>query len=168
MSNTIKTPEGEEAEATAAESFSNAMNAEKAAEAAEFSMPESVRSLAETMVSQNREMYERTRESMEDAIDVLESTFDKAGQGTVALNRKVIDIAQSNLNSGFDLAKELAGAETLPQLMEIQVAFMRRQFDQLNAQAGEIRELATKFTDETSEPVKSHLTRSFEAVRAAS
>ena len=168
MSETIKTHAGEEAQATATEPFSNATNPERAAGAAEFSVPESVRSVAETMVTQNREIYERTRETMEDAIDVLESTFDRAGQGTAALNRKAIDIAQSNFNSGFDLAKEMAGAENLIQLMEIQAAFMRRQFDQLSVQAGEIRELATKITNETSEPVKAHMTRSFEAVRAAS
>jgi len=168
MSETIKAQTGEELEVEAQGSFPNAANSEKVAGATDFSVPESVRSLTEAMVSQNQEVYERTRETMEDAIDMLESTFDRAGQGTAALNRKAIDIAQSNFNSGFDLAKELAGAETLPQLIEIQAAFMRRQFDRLNAQAGEIRELATKVTNETAEPVKSHLTRSFEAARAAS
>ena len=168
MSETIKTQTGEEAFTAAPESFSNTVDSNEMPEAADFSVPESVRSLAETVVAQNREIYERTRETMEDAIDALESTFDRAGQGTAALNRKALDIAQSNFNSGFDLAKEMAGADTLPQLVEIQAAFMRRQFDRLNAQAGEIRELATKVTNETSEPVKSHLTRSFEAIRAAS
>ena len=167
MPETIKAQTGEEAQAAAPESFSNRMDAGNTAEAADFSVPESVRSLAETMVAQNRDIYERTRETMEDAIDALESTLDRAGQGTAELNRKVIDIAQSNFNSGFDLAKEMAGVETLPQLVEIQTAFMRRQFDRLNAQAGEIRALATKITNETSEPVKSHLTRSFEAARTA-
>jgi phasin len=168
MSETIKTQVGEKAQAAAPESFSNTLDTKKTPEAVDFSVPESVRSLAETVVAQNREMYERTRGGMEDAIDALESSFDRAGQGTAALNRKVIDIAQNNFNSGFDLAKDLAGAETLPQLIEIQAAFMRRQFDQMNSQADEIRELATKVTNETSEPVKSHLTRSFEAVRVAS
>jgi hypothetical protein len=32
-------------------------------------------------------------------------------QGAVALNRKIIDIAQRNINSSFDLAKSLAGAK---------------------------------------------------------
>jgi len=34
-------------------------------------------------------------------------------QGAVALNRKIIDIAQRNINSSFDLAKSLAGAKNL-------------------------------------------------------
>ena len=31
----------------------------------------------------------------------------------MALNRKIIDIAQRNINSGFDHAKSLAGAKNL-------------------------------------------------------
>ncbi len=75
-------------------------------------VPESVRALAEKTVNQSREAYERGKEQLEEAIDALERSFDAAGQGATAFNRKLIDLGQRNLNSAFDLAKKLAGAKT--------------------------------------------------------
>jgi phasin len=131
-------------------------------------VPESVRALAEKTVNQTREAYERGKESLEEAIDALERSFDAAGQGATAFNRKLIDIAQRNLNSYFDLAKSLAGAKNLAEIAELQSAFFRHQFDVFANQAGEIRALTTKIAADTAEPIKTQVTRSFEAVRKAS
>jgi phasin len=131
-------------------------------------VPESVRALAEKTVNQAREAYERGKESLEESIDALERSFDAAGQGATAFNRKLIDIAQRNLNSGFDLAKSLAGAKNLAEIVELQSAFIRSQFDVFASQASEIRALTTKIAADTSEPIKDQVSRSFEAVRKAS
>ncbi|ODS04057.1 hypothetical protein AUC71_06190 [Methyloceanibacter marginalis] len=131
-------------------------------------VPESVRALAEKTVNQTREAYERGKEALEESIDALERSFDAAGQGATAFNRKLIDIAQRNLNSGFDLAKSLAGAKNFAEIVELQSAFIRSQFDVFASQAGEIRALTTKIAADTSEPIKDQMSRSFEVVRKAS
>jgi len=59
----------------------------------------------------------------------MEKSYDAVGQGAAALNRKIIDIAQRNLNSGFDLAKSLAGAKNLAEMVELQAAYRRRRGD---------------------------------------
>ncbi len=92
--------------------------------------------------------------ALEEAIDALERSFDAAGQGATAFNRKLIDLAQRNLNSGFDLAKKLAGAKKLGEILELQSAFIRSQFDVFANQAGEIRALTTKIAADTTEPIK--------------
>ena len=117
-------------------------------------VPESVRALAEKTVNQSREAYERGKEQLEEAIDALERSFDAAGQGATAFNRKLIDLAQRNLNSAFDLAKKLAGAKTLGEILELQSTFIRSQFDVFANQAGEIRALTTKIAADTTEPIK--------------
>jgi phasin len=129
------------------------------------SVPESVRALAEKTVNQTREVYERGKDQLEEAIDALERSFDAAGQGATAFNRKLIDIAQRNLNSGFDLAKSLAGAKNLAEIVELQSSFMRHQFDVFASQAGEIRALTTKIAADTTEPIKHQVARSFETMR---
>ena len=96
---------------------------------ADTTVPESVRALAEKTVTQTREAYEQAKDALEEAVDALERSFDAAGQGAAAFNRKLIDIAQRNLNSGFDLAKSLAGAKNLAEIVELQSAFIRQQFD---------------------------------------
>jgi phasin len=128
-------------------------------------VPESVRALAEKTVNQTREAYERGKDALEEAVDALERSFDAAGQGAAAYNRKLIDIAQRNLNSGFDLAKNLAGAKNVAEFVEIQSAFIRNQFDVFANQASEIRALTTKIATDTTEPIKAQVTRSLDTMR---
>jgi phasin len=128
-------------------------------------VPESVRALAEKTVNQSREAYERGKDALEEAIDALERSFDAAGQGATAFNRKLIDLSQRNLNSAFDLAKSLAGAKNLGEIVELQSAFIRRQFDVFASQANEIRALSTKIAADTTEPIKSQVSRSLDQMR---
>jgi phasin len=130
-------------------------------------VPESVRALAERTVTQARQAYERAKETLEEAVDALERSFDAAGQGAVAFNRKVIDIVQRNLNSSFDLAKKLASAKNLAEIVELQSAYVRQQFDALSSQANEIRALSSKIAADTSEPIKAQVARSLDKVKLA-
>jgi len=130
--------------------------------------PEAARNFAEKTVAQTREVYDRSNDALEAAMDTMEKSFDAAGQGAVALNRKIMDIAQRNLNSGFDLAKNLAGAKNLAETVELQGAYWRKQFGALAAQAEEVRALSTKVTANTAEPIKAHVTSSMEELRKAS
>ena len=70
-------------------------------------VPETVRTMVEKAVDQSREVYDRSKDALDASVTTLERTFDAAGQGAVAFNRKIIDIRQRNVNSGFDLAKSL-------------------------------------------------------------
>ena len=65
--------------------------------------------------------------------------FDAANQGALAVNRKIIDILQSNLHSGLDLAKSLAGAKDPFQFVQLQTNYWLKQFGELAAQAEEVR-----------------------------
>jgi phasin len=137
----------------------------EAFEGFDLAVPEALRSAAEQFVTQSREAYERSRDAMEDTVEMLEESIDMAGQGTAAINRKVIELLQSNVNSGFDLAKELAGAKNVAEIFERQTAFARKQFETFATQAEEIRELSTKVATDTAEPFKAHVTRSMESLK---
>jgi phasin len=135
--------------------------------AREAHMPEAMRALAEQNITQTRQLYERSKDALEGVLESWERSFDAAGQGAVALNRKVIDIAQRNINSSFDLAKSLAGAKNLAEAMELQAVYWRKQFGALAAQAEEVRSLSTKVTADTAEPMKAQLTRGMEDLHEA-
>jgi phasin len=122
-------------------------------------VPENVRTMVEKAVDQSREVYDRSKDALDASVATLERTFDAAGQGVVAFNRKIIDIAQRNVNSGFDLAKSLAGAKNLAEAMELQGAYWRKQFGALAAQAEEVRALSTKMAAAASEPLKEQVKR---------
>ena len=106
-------------------------------------MPKSMHALAEKSVAQTREFYVH---SLEAVLESWERFVVAAGQGTVALNRKAIDIARRNINNGFGLAERLAGAKNLAEAMELQTSYWRKQVGELASQAGEMRTLTTKVT----------------------
>ena len=122
-------------------------------------VPENVRAMVEKAVDQSREVYDRSKDALDASVATLERTFDAAGQGVVTFNRKIIEIAQRNVNSGFDLAKSLAGAKNLAEAMELQGAYWRKQFGALAAQAEEVRALSAKMTAAASEPLKEQVKR---------
>ena len=122
-------------------------------------IPESVRATAEKIVDKSREAYSRSNNALDALVATLERTFDAAGQGAVAFNRKIIDMAQRNVNSGFDLAKSLAGAKNLSEMVELQAAYWQKLLGTLTSQAEEVRALATKMAAAAIEPVKQQVKR---------
>ena len=119
-------------------------------------MPESMRALAEKSVAQTRELYVH---SFEAVLESWERFVVAAGQGTLALNRRAIDIARRNINTSFGLAERLAGAKNFAEAMELQTTYWRKQVGELASQAGEMRTLTTKVTADVTAPIKTHVTR---------
>jgi len=131
------------------------------------SVPEAVRAMAEKAVDQSREVYDRSKDALDASVATLERTFDAAGQGAVAFNRKIIDIAQRNVNSGFDLAKSLAGAKNLSEMVELQAAYWQKLLGTLTSQAEEVRGLSTKMAAAAGEPLKEQVKRGVGELRKA-
>jgi hypothetical protein len=131
-------------------------------------LPEGVRSIAEKTVAQTREAYEQSKDVLEAGLEALERSFDAAGQGSLALTHKVNDIAQRKVNSGYTIAKSLAAAKTLPEVVQVQAAYWRNWLGTFTAQAEELRALSTKVTADTTEPIKAHVTRGMNELRKAS
>ena len=130
-------------------------------------VPETVRAMVEKAVDQSREVYDRSKDALDASVATLERTFDAAGQGAVAVNRKIIDIAQRNVNSGFDLAKSLAGAKNLSEMVELQAAYWQKLLGALTSQAEEVRALSTKVAAAAGEPLKEQVKRGVDELRKA-
>jgi len=128
-------------------------------------LPETVRAMVEKAVDQSREVYDRSKDALDASVATLERTFDAAGQGAVAFNRKLIDIAQRNVNSGFDLAKSLAGAKNLSEMVEFQAAYWQKLLGALTSQAEEVRALSTKMAAAAGEPLKQQMKRGVDDLR---
>ena len=122
-------------------------------------VPEAVRVFAEKNIAQTREFYDRSKDAFDKILESWEKTCDAAGQGAVALNRKVIDITQRNINSGFDFARSLVGAKTLAEAMALHSTYWQKQLGTLRAQVDEMRELSTRVTADVAEPAKAQVKR---------
>lgn len=122
-------------------------------------VPASMRALAEMNVAQTRALYQRSANAFEAVFESWEDCLDAAGQGAVALNRKIMDIAERNISTGFDLATRLAMAKNPVEAIELQAAYWRKQFGELRMQAEEVRTLLERVTDSVAEPIKAQVTQ---------
>jgi len=121
-------------------------------------VPASMRALAEMNVAQTRALYQRSANAFEAVFESWEDCLDAAGQGAVAFNRKIMDIAERNISTGFDLATRLARAKNPVEAIELQAAYWRKQFGELRMQAEEVRTLLERVTDSVAEPIKAQVT----------
>ncbi len=102
---------------------------------------------------------EPTRHMLSAAFESIERSVKAAGLGTVAVNRKIIDIARTNIVSSFDLARDLAGARTPLEAARLNMAFFDERMRALATQAQELRALQAELVTEASAPLREHMLR---------
>ena len=117
-------------------------------------VPETIRALARKNIAQTQELYEGSKDVLEALLESWEKTFGAAGQGVAALNRKVIDMTQRNVNSGFDFANSLTGAKTVAEAIDLHWRYWRNQLDTLETQTEEVREFSNRVTADIFEPLR--------------
>src|SRR5262245_42452010 len=120
-------------------------------------VPATLRDLAEKNVSQTRAIYERSKDAVQSVLVSWNRSFGAANQGAVALNLKIIDMAERNISTGFDLAMNLAGARDVAEAVEMQSAYWRKQLGQLQAQAEEVEALLGRLKANVTEPIEARV-----------
>ena len=113
-------------------------------------VPDTMHALAESSVAQTREVYERSKNALQGVLESWQKSFGAAGQGATALNRRMIDVVERNIDAGFDLATGLAGAKNFADVMASHAAYWRKQIGNLSTQAEE----GTKLTAKVADPIK--------------
>jgi hypothetical protein len=91
------------------------------------------RDLAERNVAQTRALYEHSKNTLQAVLASWQNSFGAIGKGAVELNRRIIGIADRNINNGFDLADAIATAKNPAEIVELNVAYWRRQMGYLSA-----------------------------------
>jgi hypothetical protein len=89
-------------------------------------VPDSLRVLAESNVAQTRELYERSKHTVQALFESWHKSFGAAAQGALGLNRTMIDSAERNIDTAFELATGLAGARNFAEVMELQADYWRK------------------------------------------
>ena len=107
-------------------------------------VPDTMRELAERSVAQTREVYEHSKNTLQSVLESWKKSFGTAGQGVTALHQKIIDMAQRNIDTSFDLAMNLCRAKSLTEVMELQTAYWQKQFGELKSLTDEVRRRSAK------------------------
>jgi hypothetical protein len=100
----------------------------------ETQVPNTFRVLAERNLAHTRELYEGSKNTLQAVLESWQKSFGAAGQGAAALNRRFIDLAERNVNTGFDLAMGLAGARNLTEIMELQATYWHKLLGDLQSE----------------------------------
>lgn len=158
--------------ATQTKTAKNGKPAAAAFDAFKFEMPAmdipaSFRDFAEKGLTQARDTYAKMKSAAEDAGSVVEDTFETAREGAFTLSVKAIDAAKTNSDASFALAKDLFGAKTFAEVIELQTSFARKQFDAMQAQIKEFQELTQKYVTQTTKPVTAQVEKTFKDFKAA-
>jgi hypothetical protein len=96
---------------------------------------------------------------LETAVDTFERSFKAAGQGTIEVNRKLIDFTRANVSSGFDFAMSLASASSPAHLMQLQMSYWDERMKVLARQAEELRALSADLVAKANEPIREQIRR---------
>lgn len=74
----------------------------------------------------------------------IEDTYSKATQGAIEYHRKALEMAQANINSAFECARELLGVTSPSEFLEVTTKHARQQVQAMTEQTRELSMLAQK------------------------
>jgi phasin len=117
-------------------------------------MPQALREMAEKGVEHTRDAYAKAKVASEEAVDLLENTYEAATKRATEYNRKLIEIARTNTRAAFDYVHELLGVKSPSEFIELSTAQMRKQFEIVSAQNKELCALAQEMATEAAETIK--------------
>jgi hypothetical protein len=107
-------------------------------------VPDTLQVLAEKNLAQTRDQYERSKNTLKAVLESWQKSFGAAGEGAMALNRKIVDITERNINTGFDLATGLVRAKNLADVVELHAAYWRKLLGGLQTQVEEGRAASSR------------------------
>jgi hypothetical protein len=100
---------------------------------------------------------QRPTDGLAGAAETFERSFKEARQGTLAVNRKLIDFARTNINSSLDHVRDLAAARSPVRIMRLQMEYWHECLETFASQAQELRALSAECVARASEPVREHM-----------
>lgn len=135
--------------------------AEDMTETLRTELPSSFVDLFEKSVARTRDAHEKMTAILTHSTEAFEEAFSCAHRGSAEYRVKLMEIARTNANSAFDLAREMASAKTLPDLFQSAVAHQRKQLELATAQMKDLTALTQKVVSETTEPIRNGIAEPF-------
>jgi phasin len=124
-------------------------------------MPENVRELTEKGAAYAKDSYAKTQAAAGQATKMMEQTYSAASKGATDFNLHLLEVARTNMNAAFDLARQLARVTSPSEFFELTSAHMRKQLETLTEQTQQLTTLAQKVTTEAAQPLEAGIAKTF-------
>jgi phasin len=122
------------------------------------------RKFADKATTIANETLERGKPAAEQSADAIEKSYSTAVENMREYNRKMIDMAHTNAEVAFDLARQLATAKGPSDIMELLALHARKQFEMLSEQTRELAALGQKMAGKSAEPIVRSVNQVFKKV----
>lgn len=116
-----------------------------------------LRALARQTIAENEARQQTALAAVEQLSRRFTLALEEAGIDAARVSFKVMEFAQASMKNNLELAKAYAAARSVPDIFGLHAAYLTRQFELLNAQAEELREIAAKMTLRSTAAMKPHL-----------
>ena len=127
----------------------------------EFSTDEA-RKLAEKTVAQTRDTVEKLNAATKNAFGAFDASATILAKGLSEINAKAFEAIQANSAATFAYFDALTGAKTLSDAAALAPAHASKQIEALQAQTKDLSSLAQKIAQESAEPLKSVIGKTFQ------
>jgi phasin len=108
--------------------------------------------------------HEKLKAAVEEATELLESTYTTVTKGASVYGMKVIEITRINTNTAFDFAEKLLAAKTPAEVVTLANSHASKQLETLRAQTGQLGGLAQKIANKVVGPLSTGMNKLFNAV----
>jgi hypothetical protein len=117
-------------------------------------MQENVRANTEKALTEFRGRYAEVKGLAETATVRLEDSMKAAQSGSREIGFALFEIVKAQTHANLDHAKTLAGAKSLPELVQVQQAFVLSQFQSVQSRAQDVATLAGKVASNVTTPLR--------------
>lgn len=84
----------------------------------------------------------------------FKTALDEAGQNAARMTLKLMEFAQANASSNLAFARDCAAVRSVPEIFDVQAAYVTRQMKLMTAQAEELGKLSAEITAKSAAPFK--------------
>lgn len=122
-----------------------------------FEAPAQFKEIAEKTLDQAKGAFAKLKTAAEEVTDVAQDAYATATAGAKDFNLTALSMAQANMNTGFEHARELFAVKTLSEVVQLQSAFLSKQFETMQGQVKDLAAIAQKSATDAVEPIKAKI-----------
>ena len=105
-----------------------------------------LRAIARQTIAENDARQQQALALFDQVSRRFTTALEEAGVDAARVTFKVMELAQASLKNNLELAKAYAGVRSVPDIVGLHAAYLTKQFELLNAQAEELRDITAKLT----------------------
>ena len=119
------------------------------------------RKLADKSAAIASETLAKGKAAVEQSARAVEQSYSATVENVRDFNVKMIDMAQTNAEAVFELARQLATAKQPTDFVELWTAHAKKQFETLSEQTKELSALGQKIAGESAAPIARGVNQAF-------